>query len=243
MNEEELLAELDSKEPAFKEDMLQSPVKSDKPFNKKGNREDLWNKTDFKGKKLSVEDFKRSGKSFAVAYYGDERKISDEVVEKFVKVSKYLSTKGFTFRHYGAHDSKLQNAILAITDIKSASYLPWGNFNPNIVKPVQKWNTKEGYERACGYHAKFNKIPAGIRAKLASQITAMFTEKFNDPINLLLCYNENGDETITKDSKFEDLGNLSFFFRVANNTNIPIYNLKKDDSITKVVEYVKNMEA
>lgn len=242
MNEEELFAELDSKEEAFKEDKLQSFTKEDKPSFKKGNKEDLWNKTDWKGKKLSVEDFKKSGKAFTVAYHGDERKISDDLVLKFTKVAKYLSEHGFTFRHYGAHDSKLQNSILGIENIKSLSYLPWSKFNSKITKPAMKFNSKECYEVACAYHAKFNQIPAGIRSKLASQVAAMFTDKFNDPIDLILIYTENGDEVITKETNFKDLGNTSFFIRVANNNNILVYNLKKDDSISRVVEYVKNKE-
>lgn len=242
MNEEELFAELNSNEPAFKEDMLQSPVKQNKPFLKKGNKEDLWNKTDWKGKKLSVEDFKKSGKAFTIAYYGDERKVSDELVLKFTKVSKYLSEHGFVFRHYGAHDSKIQNDILAIDYIKSQSYIPWPKYNPKILKPVLKFNTKESYEAACAYHAKFNQIPAGIRSKLASQISAMFTEKLNDPVDLILIYTENGDEVITKETDYKELGNTSFFIRVANNTNILVFNLKKEDAINRIVEYVKNKD-
>lgn len=242
MNEEELFAELDSKEEAFKEDKLQSLTKENKQSFKKGNKEDLWNKTDWKGKKLSIEDFKKSGKAFTVAYYGDERKVSDDLVLKFTKVSKYLSEHGFIFRHYGAHDSKLQNDILAIENIKSLSYLPWSKFNPKITKPAMKYNNKESYEAACAYHAKFNQIPAAIRAKLASQMAAMFTDKFNDPVDLILIYTENGDEVITKETDFKDLGNTSFFIRVASNNNILVFNLKKEGSIERLVEYIKNKD-
>lgn len=243
MNEEELLAELDNTTSAFQEDMLQSVTKSssDKPgFKRQG--EDLWKKNDFKAKKLSVEEFKKSGKAFTVAYYGNDSKISDEVVSKFAKVAKYLASKGFIFRHYSAKDSKLQNEILAIPDIKVQSYLPWAKFNPNIKKPVTRNTRKEAYEYACNYHAKFNEMPSTIRAILGNEITAMFTEKFNDPIDLLICYSENGDEVITKDTKYKELGNTSFFIKVASDNNISVFNLQKEDAITRIVEFVKNME-
>ena len=243
MNEEELLAELDNNEPAFQEDKLQSITKSSGNSNFKRDREDLWKKSDFKAKKLSVEDFKKSGKAFMISYYGNDSKVSDEIVSKFTKVAKYLINKGFIFRHTGSKDSKIQNEILAISDINYQSYLPWGKFNTNIKKPVFKSTPKDAYEYACNYHSKFNTIPyPAIRAKLGAEIAAMFTEKFNNPIDLLICYNENGDEVITKDVKYKELGNISFPIRVANDNNIAVFNLQKEDSITRIVEFVKNMD-
>lgn len=242
MNEEELLAALDSNEPAFDESKLQSLTKSDSKPSFKPKGEDLWKVNDFKAKKLSVEDFKKSGKSFTVAYYGDERKVSDEVLNKFAKIAKYLSTKGFVFRHHGSADSKLQNAILAVPDIKSLSYLAWTKYNQNIKKSVIKNPNRTCYEYACNYHSKFNTIPSSIRAKLAAQMAAMFTEKFNDPIDLLICYNEYGDEIITKDTDYKNLGNTSFFLKVAADNNISVFNLGKEDAINRIVEFVKNMD-
>lgn len=242
MNEEELLAALDSNEAAFDDSKLQSITKSDNKPGFKPRGEDLWKKNDFKPKKLSVEDFKKSGKSFVISYYGDERKVSDDILNKFTKIAKYLSTKGFIFRHNGSGDSKLQNSILTIPDIKVLSYLPWSKYNTNIKKPVTRNTKLEAYEYACNYHAKFNNIPAVVRTKLGNEITAMFTEKFNDPVDLIVCYNENGDEVITRDVKYKDLGNISFCIKVAADNNIPVFNLGKEDAITRIVEFVKNMD-
>ena len=242
MNEEELLAALDGNESTFDESKLQSTTKSDNKSGFKPKGEDLWKKDDFKAKKLSIEDFKKSGKSFMVAYYNRDDKVSDEVVSKFAKIAKYLSTKGFVFRHNGSADSKLQNEILGIQDIKVKSYLPWSKFNLNIKTPVVKNPRKDAYEYACNYHTKFNTLPATIRAKLASEITAMFTEKFSDPVDMIICYNETGDEVITRGVDYKSLGNISFTIKVAADNNISVFNLQKEDAITRIVEFVKNMD-
>lgn len=237
MNEEELFAQLDSTEKPFQNELNDLNNKPKKTF---GNTERLWDKTDFDPKPINPEVFKKEGKSFAISYYGDERTISDDVVNTFVKVATGLSSKGYTFRHNGGATDKLQNEILAISNIKVESYLPWGKFNEKVFKPILKYPTKLGYEHMFGYHKAAPKLPAVIRARLASQIHSLLGKDCINPCDLLLCYNELGDEYIKKDTDFKKLGNLSFYFKVCKASNIPVYNLKKEDAIKRIIELINS---
>lgn len=236
MDENELLAQLDSKEPAF-------TVEQSLPAPKGGRRKgpDLWNKTDWKPKTIDVEKFKRTGKSFTVSFHGRDSDIGDDIVNKFVKVANGLVNKGFTFRHYGSAQDKLQNEILGIANISVESYIPWSKYNPKITKPKALYLKEDDYQYAASLHSKFNSIPAGIRARLANEVRTMLTTDYNNPVDLILIYNISGEETISKGTKFTDLGNTTFSIRLAEKCNIPVYNLKKDDAISRLVEYLKTI--
>lgn len=230
------------------DDLLDLLDSDEKPFKareennnsvKKQNGVNLWEKTDFKAIKIDVGSLRKTGRSFSVGYHIDKDHLPEEVEEKFLEIAKILGAKGYTFRHNGNVDDRLQNAILKIEDLKVESYLPWKKFNIDIKKPVITSPSEKGYGIAFNSHKVFTKLPPAIRAILANQVHTLLGKECNDPVNLLIGYSSCGSEAIVKDMDYKKSGNLTFFLKVCGDANIPVFNLKSDTAIKRLAEFIK----
>lgn len=238
MDEEELLELMDSNDKPFKDHETKQDSNQKKNF--KGNS--LWDKTDFQPLKINVANLKKSSKSFTVSWYTEDRKIPEEDKEKIVKVCKALVMQGYKFRHNGSKDDEVQNAVLAIENIEVESYLPWSKFNENIKNPFMKYATEVGYRIATNYHKVYAKLPSTVRAIIASGVHSLLGKECIDPVDIFVCYSSTGEETVGKDTDFKKLGDLVLKFRVCSDANIPVFNMKKEDTISRIVAFIKNKE-
>ena len=59
---------------------------------------------------------------------------------------------------------------------------------------------------------------------------------------MLITYSESGDEALTKNVDFKAIKTMTFAYRIAGNSNIPIYNLKKSDAGERLASKIKHLE-
>ena len=196
-------------------------------------------------KDIDTDTFEKNGRSFMVV----EHNIPEEVAEKIVKVATKLLQDGFTFRFDGTQkESALQNKILSMCGDKNVEcYIPYKKFNENIENGI----TPNAYELPYRYASKlygkaFNeKLGKGSKAMHATKIHALLGINSDNPIDFLICYNVNGDEVYPPYKKggpaidYTKLGNLGFYLKATDKTNINVYNFKKIDSIKNLIELIK----
>ena len=233
VTEDDLLSSLNSNGTAFAE--------VNNKYNKglKPKKPNLWDKTDFDPLKIDPEEFKKTNKTFTVGYYKQGKDIDDETLEKFLKIAKVLTSRGYVYRYNGTADDKLRNSILSLDNMVSETYLAWKNINKNITTPTLSSPSETAYRLASSLHKSFSKLPPGVRAILASDVHAMLGRDCISPVDIFLCYSTCGSEKFAKDTDYKKLGYLSFYFGIARASAIPVFNLKREDSVSRIVSLLK----
>ena len=238
--EEDLLDLLGSDEKPFQ--TSESKTQERKPYNggnDKPKQENYWDKEDIAPVKIDANKFVKTDKTFSVATYTGTEKLPSDVKEKIVEIAKVLLTKGYKFRHYGAADDDLQNEIIDIEIGSKETYLPWKKFNANITRPILSLGTGKAYGIALNSHKVYMKLPPAVRAVLANQVHVMLGKDCTDPLDLLISYTKCGSEHISKNMDYKITGSLTFFLSVCGESNIPVFNLKNEDCIKRISEFLK----
>lgn len=233
MEEKDLLDLLDSDEKPFeKEDKALDAKK----FAGKPKKENLWTKLDFTPRKLELEKMTKVGKSFAWYVYLTENSIPEETKKKILSLMAVLGKKEFVFRTIADKTDTLGIAMLAVADLTSEVYLPWPKFNENMEEPTLSFPKEPGYEVAKAYDKFFDKKKPAMRAIYASQAHTLVGEKADNPVDFLICYTEGGSEGFKKGYDYKKEGSLGYYIAICNELNIPIFNLKNDESFKRLVK-------
>lgn len=235
ITEDDILASLESDETAFSD----SKFNSANNVKKKSKGSNLWEKNDFKPMKIDPETFKKTGKTFSIGFYKPGKDVQEDVLEKFIKIATVLSSRGYVFRYNGTHDDKLQNEIMGISGMISETYLAWKSINKNISTPTLTYPIELAYNISASLHKSFSKLPPNARAIFASKVHSLLGKECNNPSDILLAYNDNGDESITKDTDYKKLGYLSFSLNIAKAAGIPVFNLYNENAIPRLVNLLK----
>ena len=201
---------------------------------------DYWGDPNVTPAKIDAADMHRSEKSYNLVVYTAGVELKDGYKKKILELATVLAAKGYKFRHTGSSDDVLQSAILKIDGVSYDSYLPWIKFNTNIKTPKMKRATACGYKIAAGAHRIFAKFKNGPRAVLARNVHAALGADCKDPVNFIIAYTEDAAEGFVKDMDFKVTGDLVFYLNLAKNANIPVFNIKSDESLKRLIEYIKN---
>jgi len=232
---DDLFNVLDDDKSAF-EELTETPKES-KPFSFKKKKINYWEETDIKQLDIDVSKFDTTKKSFVI-YTHPDRDLGEEAKELIHGVAKALMAKGFTFRHTGGEDNELQNLILQEEGFKE-TYLPWKKFNSKVEDPLVSKPSDDSFGIAVTYHKGYAKLPPAIRFIIARDVNALLGHDLTKPTTLVLGWSEDGLEAIGKEKiDFKKSGNLSYIIRIATDSNIPVFNLKNKESLTKLKEFI-----
>jgi len=230
--------------------MLESndkPFKSESSEEKKDEKFDYWGDPDCKKRKINVNFFNKTGKSFTTCVYIAPRgtKVPDDVKTKFIELTKVLGAKGYTYRHTGDSKDDMQNAMLEVDDVKIESYIPWKKFNPDIISPTVYKPMGAAYEIAANSHKGYTKLPPSVRTILGRDVHAMLGKDLNNPVDFLIAYTLDGAEALSGGKKLDYAvtGNLAFYMKIAEESNIPVFNLKNDDAIKRLSELLSSTQS
>lgn len=230
------------------DDLLDLLESDDKPFAKeqetkpqeryteKKDKINLWEDIDIKPIKVDTTELHSVGKTFTFVAFGADDNTA--IAEKISEISKVLLNKGFIFR-YNGDNNKVYNKILDIDLSKVEMYIPWKKFNTDVNAKMSKPEAV-AYHHAAEYHKGFKKLPNSVRAILARDVHVLLGESCKNPVRFLLCYSPDGAETI-KTLKFATTGNISFSISICDLIGIPVFNLKNDDALSRLSEYLKTI--
>lgn len=200
-----------------------------------------WEETDIPARKVDVSALKHDQKAYGICVYiGRDKELSSDLKTKFIELAKVLNTKGYTFRHSGDSKDSMQNSILDLDDMKSESYLPWKKFNSDITTPTLAKPVGDAYEIAINSHKGYAKLPGAVRTILARDVHVTLGKDLVHPISFLLAYTDNGVESLDGKVDFKVTGNLAFYLKVAEDANVPVFNLKNSDAIKRLIDYIKS---
>jgi len=198
-----------------------------------------WNNPNIEGKKMDVSKFTNETKSFTIAVANPQADLPEAMHKRMMAVAEMLVSKKMKYRTIGQSAQKISNDIIAEFPASLEIYLPWKSFNKDLNGKLNK-PSHDGYVLAAYYHRGFKKLKDGMRAVLASTVHTILGEDLKSPINALIVYTDDGAETI-KQIDFKTTLNASFAIYVAETAGIPVFNIKNDESIKRLDEYLKTL--
>ena len=221
--------------------ILSDMVSGSKEEDNRGNRNSNWVSY---YKKLDIEPYdpkliqiKRSGKSFLWYIYNKDPLLDDDVL-KIKKVGKFLGNKGYVMRYNGDNINGYTNMLVKLDETVSEAYLPWNGFNKELKKPITKWGTEMGYRIAMEVKKNYTSLKDPIRALYASLVDCMIGKSGKDIVDICVVWTKCGSSTFKDIRDYNGVGNLTFIISMCNRLKIPLFNIKSDSGVEKLVEYV-----
>lgn len=152
--------------------------------------------------------------------------------ETIKSIVSLLNTHGFTLRTLGETDS--DNVVESVAGKKEV-YIPWKGFNEKETKFYFSTEKSLAIAKLFMDPDKFDSMkPSGQKFR-SRNVRAVLGDKINSPAMFILGWSEDGAETAKeRTNKSGTLGNL---IMVAESMKIPVFNLKKEDSVTRLKNY------
>lgn len=187
-------------------------------------------------KEVDVDSLMRFNRMFTVVTHGDVPDDTMNIIEAFCRK---LIEKGFTYRYDG--DARSKASLLAYTASKQRSeiFLPWKKFNTDVDATLA-YPKEDAYRIGAFYHTKLNDLAGPVKGFIARNVHVLLGGELNTPLSLLICYTEDGSE-VTKGMDYKKAGNASFFIRVCEDLDIPVFNMKQPDAKERLIEYIKSL--
>lgn len=206
-------------------------------FNNKSTLPNMWDNTnDIKPELIDPEKFVKVGNSYCIITAKGTNVLPEDIKDRFIKLIRYLNTKGFVFRNNLSSSEEILPAICQIEDIKMSYYLPFKKFNPVPQNAVYAVNVPKAYNKAASFHTNFLKLSPAGRVLVANGVLTVLDKSTVNPVNFILGYTECGSETLSKDSDWDSIGNCGLYIKLARRANIPFINIKNENSITRLKE-------
>jgi hypothetical protein len=203
-------------------------------WSKKDKSPNLWDDENIQPLAVDPEKLLRFNRMVCVA---SESAIDEKMTLVIDKVARELFSKGFTIRNGGdINDGLVKVARIPFAD-RELIYLPWKKFNPDLTGDMIKPN-ECGYRHSAHYHKGFKKVPPAVRAIIARTTNLILGEDCKTPVNLLICYTKDGASN-TGEVDYKTTGNMSYIINLCDELNIPIFNLGKEGTNEKLLEFVK----
>ena len=231
------------------DDILDMMDGDDKPFKpaetaavtqNSGKKKNMWEETDIELVKIDPEKMEKPEQVFTIGWYNDRKDLPESVSDKFVEVSKALFSKGYTVRLDGEKTNTVNEEIMSMPNSKYKVYLPWKKFNQDIENPKISQPAECAYKFAVGIDKFFLSTKPAGRAMRARLISMVVGHECKTPAKFLLIYTSCGVEALPKGTNYKTIGpNLSLSMRAAIQSNIPIFNLQKEDAVKRLSEMLK----
>lgn len=169
-----------------------------------------------------------------MTYYAGigSRKTPEEVLQIMEKLGFVLAKKGLILRSGAAEgaDSAFENGCDKAKG-KKEIYLPWKNFNNSISDLYFENLPEEATDIAFKYHPNLHRCTYGIIKMMAINSCQVLGKDCNTPSDFVVCYCE-------KDENGEYQGGTAQALRIAEDKNIPIFNLFFKDDLEKLKKFV-----
>jgi len=210
-----------------------------KQFQNKPKKESLWDKKDIKPIKIDMGLMAKTKKTFGFSVHSSKEAVPEEIEEKLINISKVLFSKGYTFRYNGDKEDKTALKIVDLPNSKVDCFLPWKKYNEEFTGAILNYPIETAYGIGVNNHKIFMDLGPSIRAILSRDVHICLGKECTEPLDIMLMYNLDGTEVLSKTTDYKKLGNTNFYIRICSESNIPVYNFNKAESVTRLIEFLK----
>jgi len=145
------------------------------------------------------------------------RKTPMEILRFISKVSKYLMNRKYTLRSGHAPGADLAFERPVEHSVYKQIFIPWPNFGGSISK--YDFVSEKALEIAKKYHPRWNELSLSAKLLIARNSFQILGPRLNEPSDFVICYTLNGEYS----------GGTGQALRIADDYDIPIYNLFYDE--------------
>lgn len=157
----------------------------------------------------------------------------DHIKAKFAEIAKKLEGYGYTARVGGMEG--LEEVVEKAVEKKEV-HLPWREFNGK--NSPFTFNSDRAFAVAKQFHPTFDGMKKGIQAFLAKNARLILGNKMNSPALFLLCWTEDGVESIR--NKTARTGFTGHPIAIASALGIPVFNLGNQDAEQRFNIYLES---
>lgn len=161
------------------------------------------------------------------------RSISKEVGMQMQFIAQALGVMGYTLRSGGAagSDSEFEKGTKVLKGLKKEIYIPWEGFNnrttreKDVILPIF---TPEHMEVAASLHPNWEACSDGakkLHTRNLYQVAGLDGATF---VDFVICWTPNGSGS----------GGTGQAIRLANQLNIPVYDLGKEGGYKEVITFL-----
>lgn len=162
------------------------------------------------------------------------RETPQEVLDSFMRIARYLSTKEYVLRSGGADGADLafERGCDMVNGNKEV-YLPWKGFNnskSNLIVSEGK-----AFEIAAKYHPYWHNLKEGAKKLQARNSHQVLGRDLNTPSSFVICWTKGG----------KDLGGTVQAIRIARDNGIKVFNAGGYDTVREfekdLAKYLKEV--
>jgi len=153
------------------------------------------------------------------------RETPQEILKTMFDISSVLTTNGYILRS-GSAPGADQSFEKGVLNNNKQIFLPWKNFENN--KSTYYTISEEAYELAKKYHPRFTYLSQGAKKLIARNGYIILGYNLKEPVEFVVCWTPNGKIT----------GGTGQGLRIANDLEIPIYNLFHLEDRNKIYEII-----
>lgn len=234
---DELLSSLSSSGSNILSDMISGSKEEDRGY-KKNDWVSYYKKLDIVPYDPKLIEIKRTGKSFLWYIFSNNIELTEDEVLRIKKVGKFLGNKGYVLRYNGDGVNGYTNMLVKLDETVSEAYMPWNGFNKELKKPVTKWGSEMGYRIAMEVKKNYTSLKDPIRAIYASIVDGIIGKSGKDIVDMCVVWTRCGSSTFKEIKDFSVTGNLTFIISMCSRLKIPLFNIKSDSGVEKLVEFV-----
>lgn len=159
------------------------------------------------------------------------RKTPLNIQKVMTQLARNLSATGWTLRSGGAEGA---DKAFELGSTKKEIYLPWQFFNSNSSQLYSP--TKLAWVIAERYHPTWESLKNPVRLMMARNTHQILGQQCNDPVKFVVCWTKDGATTSTSLLT----GGTGQAIRIAVDLGIPIFNLKNNNALDKLAEYINS---
>lgn len=217
-----------------------TPVEANNEKKKESRKSDFnpWETSEYEKTKPDHTKFKKSGKSYMLIL-GET--VPQEYATILTKIMTALTSKQFVTRYQFDSKSNAYNPFINIQGLTIEAYRPWTKMAPELEHVARTTCSLEASKIASYYAKTYNKFPPAVRIIRANAIHALLGAFLDNPVNFVVAYTSCGSETITSNTDLKKIGLITSVYGACRDLNIPIYNIKNKESVSKLVEFIKTL--
>ncbi len=164
------------------------------------------------------------------------RGVPDNIFKLMQDISEYLGSLGYVLRSGKAIGSDTAFEIpYDLNGYRKEIWLPWIGFNKH--KGVGYYPNENHFKQGPKIHPLWEKLPRYMKFLHARNVGQILGTDLNTPVEFVVCWTPDGCES--HETRTKVTGGTGTAITVASFNNIPVFNLKNEDAVERLMYFLK----
>lgn len=167
------------------------------------------------------------------------RETPEEICSLMSLIAAKLEKKNYCLRSGGADGADLafEKGVKKYKEI----FIPWKNFNnsdSNLIFDSKDKINEIAFQIASENHPGWNYLKEPVRKLMGRNVNQILGKQLDEPVHFVICWTSDGCESHT--TRTNKTGGTGLAISVASKLGIPIFNLKNESSLNRVLKILED---